>query len=798
MFKNHFKIILRQFYKNKMFSAITIGSLSFGFAIALLTSLYTVFEINFDTFQKDYQQIYKVQKTVHYPGKADSESGEIESMIADWIETSFPEVKSICKVNSYSNMVRHNNNAFKIDHFIVTSLSFPEIFPCKEIYGNMANALSNPNSIVLVKSMSEKLFGNEMPIGKQVTVDNQFEYIVTAVIEDMPKNTHLEAEAIVAVSKNTFSPTFSITSREGDKRLEWSTSLLYVKLKNINNAFEKKLNTNNNQVTAAYLQSQFIQQIGGNKNEVKDFEQIKTTLKLVPINEVYMESAPDYETGIKHGNPQKIFLLIVITLFIILIAAINYINMTTSRCMIRAKEIGIQKVLGESRFRLFIQFILESVVFCLISSLLALFISSLLIKQFNNLMLTNLSFSNYLTFSNILIVIAGVVFVGIAAGTYPAFYLSRIKPKDALYDLNLKGVKGSVIRNWLIVIQFTIAIVFIISSGFIILQLDQISKKDLGFNKEHLIHIPLHSTVSKNCEVIKNNFLRNPNILSVTISNGVPGSCLNTYEPVSVPIRKLSVMPDFIPTFGMKILEGRNFNFGDENHSCILNETAVKAFGFKDPLGEKTGPVEVIGVVKDFHFESAHSKIGPLILWCSKDNPTDISVKVSAFDIHSTLKYMKETWEEIIPDIPFEFIFYEDWVAKQYLAEKKLSELIIYISLITIVISCFGLIGLTMFTLERRIREIGIRKINGAKEWNILVLLNRDFVKWVAISFIIACPIAYYAMTKWLENFAYKTELSWWIFALAGLLALGIALLTVSWQSWKAATRNPVEALRYE
>jgi putative ABC transport system permease protein len=511
------------------------------------------------------------------------------------------------------------------------------------------------------------------------------------------------------------------------------------------------------------------------------------------------------------GNKSYMLIFSIIAIFILVIACINYMNMSTARSAKRAKEVGIKKALGSNRNFLILQFLSESVLVTLIALVLALLLIKLLLPEFNNLIEKQLVFDYFSNFKTIPLMLAFGIGIGIIAGSYPAFFLASHNPVKILNGINKSEGGNAKLRSGLVIFQLIVSIGLFSGAFFISKQLSFLQNKDLGFNKENLLIINKANYLGKQLSSFKNELLAQQSILKITSSSSIPGrfNASNSYFHHSVDdtrgINTFWSDCDFLRTYEIELTQGRFFEEGNQfnDKSVVLNETAIKQLNIEDPIGKQIysgtkseeNSLTIIGVIKDFNSLSLHEKMSPFVL-LSGDGEY-LSIRISG-DIGQNLKLIEQTWDKFANGQILDYVFFDEDFGRLYKAESRTRKIVSIFSALAILIACLGLLALAAFVAEQRTKEIGIRKVNGAKISEVLLILNKDFVKWVIIAFVIATPIAYYTMNNWLENFAYKTSLSWWIFALAGLLALGIALLTVSWQSWRAATRNPVEALRYE
>jgi len=542
----------------------------------------------------------------------------------------------------------------------------------------------------------------------------------------------------------------------------------------------------------------------------KDNRRPDTEIFLQNIKKIHLYSSGKYAGDISgHGDITYVRILSLIAIFILIIACINFMNLSTAQSARRSREIGIRKVAGAKKRNIVIQFLGESVLIVFVAVVIALILVELLLPDFNILIGKHLNV-NYQNAGLYIGLITIVLFCGLLAGSYPALYLSSLKPVNIINGIIDKNPGNAGFRRVLVIFQFSLSVLLIICTIVVGNQLKYMQNKKLGLNIDNVGYFPFSMGMQR--ETLKKDLGNNPDIVSITIAGQNPFSIRDAEggfdwagkkEGDNVLFHLLGVDVEYAKTFQLKLKEGRFFSseFSTDATAVVINEKAVEIMGFKNPIGEilttsQGLKLKIIGVVKDFHFQSLHTKIEPLLMHL--DNGFFCFVRIKSDNITSTVESIKKTFKSYNLAYPLDFKFLDEDYNKLYQTEERMGKIFGYFSFLAIIISCLGLIGLSLFMTEQRTKEIGIRKVNGAHISEVMFMLNKDFVKWVAIAFVIATPFAWYVMHRWLENFAYKTELNWWIFAIAGLLALGMALLTVSWQSWKAATRNPVEALRYE
>lgn len=795
MLKHHLKIIRRNILSNKLHSVINIAGLAVGISSFILILLYVNHELTFDRFHKNYNNIYKLTLGNDFYTMAP---------FAVVLKDKVPEIEKIARIDFHmgggkSPLLKVKNGdetkTFQVNDIIYADSTFFDIFSFRVIQGDAKRSLTEANSIVLTESTSHKIFGNDDPVGKTIefigTNENpRLNYTVSAIVEDIPANSSIKFNGIVSFSTLKSIKPGGVDVDEDYGNWTYDT---YVLMKD--NSSVDDLTKKTNEIWL----NDVLKRSGINTGSESAKEYISG---FVPLKEV---------SFFKNNKAKFIYLILSVGIFIIILALINFVNLSISKATTHTKEIAIKKVHGSSRYDLIKQFIGETLVLTFISTSIALVIVDLLMPLFSEITGMSVSFKLLQNPKWILLLITGSILTGIAAGLYPALYLSSFKPVALLKNEKIRGNRNNTIIQILIVFQFVISIILIISTIIIARQVSYMRTENVGFDNKHIIKCQLTKNIRNKYDVFKQGLLENPNIISVATSSGgglaepFHMSFTEEINGVEKSFQAMAVDPDFIKTIGLKIIDGRDFSWDletDKRKTVILNETAVKYFDLDPAIGFELNIYNtkalVIGVVKDYHNESFQTKISPQVLWYVPGWNFNLSIRISSNNIRETIQYIKKQWNELSPDIPFEFQFLDEKYDALYREEDKFNLLIGYFSIIAILIACLGLYGLVSFSTERRNKEIGIRKINGARISEILFILNKDFVIRIAIAFVIAAPIALYAMNKWLMSFAYKTKLSWWIFALAGIIALGIALLTVSWQTWMAATRNPVEALRYE
>jgi len=771
---------------NKHNAVVNYLGLSLAIAVILLLFLFVKNELTYDKFHADSDRIYRLTTTLSTPG-GEYHVAFANTAFAYKLRDELGEIENIaCVSKSVSYQVKRGDQIFRENDVRFSTPNVFELFSYKIINGSPGKILTEPNTAVLTETLSKKLFNKKDPIGETVLF-NDMVYTVTGIIKDLPDNTDLKFTALLASPVNG-----------SEDIMAWNDYFSYILVKDKNSP---DLQNKIDRIAESTYKPLFA------KNNLK----LTRTYKIQPLTKVHFDTS--YLADTPKGNKTTVYIFLCIACLILIIACINYINLNLARAVTRCKEFTIRKITGAGKTNIIVQLLGESVLNTFVSLLFSIFLVWLFLPVFNRLADTKFDAQIFFSVPVILSALIIVFVIGIVSGIYPAAYIFRFAKSTANPQDNLKmGFSG--ISKGLITFQFVLSIAMICVIIGVNKQIKHMQSYDLGFNKEQILAIDLNAIKNSSGNL---NPLKQELSTSFLLATGGGGTQLGSsgegswmrplYElknedgqDVQFILNMPEVDDNYLKLFGIELREGRNFSIdrpADYDESIIINEAYAKIMGWDTPLDKKMfndSKLRVVGVVSDFHFASLHNKIEPLAFRFNDKNPSYLFVKAPPAQID----YIKTVWRKYFKDALFEYQFVDANFEKQYQKDEKQKAIFGYLSFIAIFISCLGLFGLSSFFITRRIKEIGIRKVNGAKISEVLFMLNKDFVKWVAIAFVIAIPVAWYALNKWLESFAYKTNLSWWIFALAGLLALGIALLTVSWQSWKAATRNPVDALRYE
>jgi putative ABC transport system permease protein len=783
MIKILFSKSLRSLIKQPLYSSINILGLTIGVASVLLLITWISVETSFDKFHKDSERLYRVGLVLKTPNK-EINSGSINAPAGPEYKREFPVIEEMVRFTPQQQAINYKDKFTQLVVYFADSTFF-KIFSFDLVKGDKTSCLESSQSIVLTESAVKKVFGTEDPLGKGIMISGKT-YTVTAVAKDPPVNTNMQFECLVS---------FSIIEKQA--HIGWDGGLTcYTYLKLIKNS------------DPALLEKQILDYMEGVIN--KKYREFGYALipYLQKINDIHLDSNTDYDLGEK-GSKMQVYLFLGIGLLILLIACFNFVNISTALSFRRAKEVSIKKIFGSGRKNVILFFVSESAVTIIISLLFASLLARILLPYTSSLSNKILTLSVIEPYKWLLIYISLFLFCTVFASFYSSFYLSSANPLSLLTNIN-KGMRKQVSRNVLVTFQYTISIALIICCLVIFSQMQFVKKSDKGFNENDLLLIDVNSKISATYELIINKFTSIPGVLSVSVSaGGAPGLGFtsNGYLPEGVekPIMANAVYVDenYLKTMGISLIDGRDFrNSKADSNKVIINETFAKLIGWNKPTGKSISRngirYEVIGEVKDFNTSSLHNKIEPIFIstaneWGKYDN---IIIKYQPSNISGVLKSSESILKEIDPQSPFEYGFLKDTLSHVYSTEKKLNILFLVLSIIAIFISSLGLFGLATFATQSRLKEIAIRKINGATISDILSKFNYELLKWILVSFVIACPIGYYAMGKWLNNFAYRTTIGLWIFISSGILAIAVGLLTVSLASIKAAKSNPAETLR--
>ncbi|REA57885.1 ABC transporter permease [Dyadobacter luteus] len=793
MLKNYLKIAVRNLWKHKVFSLINILGLSVGMAAGFLIFLYVNFELTYDRFHSKADRIYRMVTDVQTPSET------IKADITTWTyapfaKQEFPEIEAYARTGGGSFLVRKGDIKFQENNTLFADSSLFRIFDFKLRKGNPATALKEQLSVVFTEKAAKKYFGDSDPIGQTLLLSSEgLPATVTGVMENIPENSQIKADMFISMSTLTQRFNKNLDSEWGNFG---ASSYLLLK-PGVNPAqLEKKF--------PAFLE----RHVGKLMAEMK----MHYTILLEPFADVHLLS--DRASDDK-GSMNNVYVFSVVALFILLIACINFVNLTTARSAERAREVGVRKVVGAPRTLLARQFIMESVLICLLAFIVSVILVALFIPAFNTLSGKIISTGIAAEWPFVGGMFMAAILIGVLAGSYPAIVLSSFEPVVVLKGRFTISVRGILLRKGLVTLQFGISIALIIATIVVFTQMNFMRNRDLGFSKDQMLVIDTQGDAAQ--KAFKESLNGIAGIKSTTVSSSVPGggnsSAYSNIQNHAGDMQAANldlyfVDYNYLSQYNLKLAAGRSFSrdFGtDSTQAMIINEATARLFGYSKPeeaIGRKFNQWgregTIIGVIKDFHYRSLQENIKPLTMRMDANRGELVSVKIDGGDLKNTIAAIEDKWKEIMPVRPFDYYFMDEFFDRQYRSEERFESLFLNFAILAIFISCLGLLGLASYSTMQRTKEIGVRKVMGASVGSIVGLLSADFLKLVMIAFLIASPIAYYGMYKWLQHFAYRTDIHWWIFAAAAVLSTLIAFATVSFQSIRAALMNPVKSLRSE
>ncbi len=790
MFRNYFITALRNLLRNPVYALINIFGLSIGITCSLLILIFIKHEISYDRFHEKKDDLYRMVFELVMPDSR-TISPQMTAPVAPDISEEFPEVIRATRITGYRDgYFTYRNKVYKSEHVIYADSLFFEMFSFDLILGDARSALKEPYSLVLDEETAGIIFGNENPVGKILRWNNKDDLIITGVVKTTPVNSHLRFTSLIS---------FSTLYQDDRLYMGWNGGMQYyhyIELKPgiSKEAVEAKL------PDFMYRHINYIyEKSGGSINAF-----------LQPIRDIHLKSGYAGEIGAV-GSMSAIYIYSAVALFILFIACINFMNLTTAKSTRRAREVGMRKVLGAARKSLIAQFLGESVIMSIIGLVLALILIEILLPVFSNMVGRELELYQMRNIDLIIGIPVFVIVIGILAGSYPAFYMSAYQPVSILKGIfsGLKGYSG--FRNILVLVQFAISLVLIICTLVIYTQLGYIKAKDVGYQKENILVLQFNSEEFKNkYELLKENLTDIPGIISTSATSEIPGRGFtsNGYVPEGftqpMMFNAVDIDYDYIRTMGLQVLQGRGFSreFPSDKNAYLINETLARKLNWENPIGkiiERGGNHIVVGLVKDFHFASLHEEIGALIFHMNPYLGYDfLLVRFKTDNLNGLINNIRKTWEQVDSNEPFEYFFLDDVFNVMYRTEEKMSSMLLYIAILAIIIACMGLFGLTLYSTEQRTKEIGVRKVFGSTVARVVFLLTGNFTRWVLLANILAWPVAYMIVRKYMQMYAYRINLPVWIFFLTALIAYLIALITISFQSIKAGTTNPAEALRHE
>ena len=796
MLKNYLLIFWRNMTRNKVYAAINVIGLALGIASCILIYLYVQHELSYDKAFSKHNRIYRVVNDLIVEDEVEKAS-VTHPALAPGLAADFPEVEAAVRmINRNKQVLRLDEKAITIEHTFYADSNYFQLFDYKLLEGDPRTALQEPNTMVISREVAAKFFNNPMKaMYSTFRIGNQ-SYKVTGIFEPVDA-AHMRPNVLTSFS------TIPAEVRQNFKSNWFGTnSYTYVLLHSPSDAagLQAKL--------PEFVKTR-IAPARGNTTE-------RVELHLQALPDIHLNTDYLWE-AFPVGKKSYIYIFSFVGIFILLIASINYMNLATARSAKRAKEVGMRKVVGANRAQLIMQFLSESVILTFFALLFALLVVELMLPTFNNLADKNIP-SNYFTEPSFaLTMLALVLFIGLIAGSYPALVLSHFKPADILKQSKAPSSGGVLFRKGLVVVQFTISLVLIIGTVVVYSQMHYLKNQDLGFTKEQVLVVDIpggDTTIVNKMPVIKAELLKNPNIAKATTTAMIPGESTGViifnvernHSMAEKTMNTIFVDYEFLDLMDIQLKGGRNFSRDmstDQENGFIINEAAAKALGWEDPIGKRIGFTDtttgkVIGMVRDFNYASLHNKIEPLVIMLAPKTSGYLMARITPGSFAQTMAHVQDTWARFAPAHPMDYFFLDDSFNQQYRAEEKMLAIFGYFAALTILIACMGLFGLASFTAEQRTKEIGIRKVLGSSVSRIVLLLTQDFALLVCIAILIASPIAWYGMQQWLQDFAYRAPISAWIFILSGLIALAIAILTVSYKATKAAMADPVKALRTE
>ncbi|GAB3175349.1 ABC transporter permease [Telluribacter humicola] len=809
MLQNYLKIAWRNLLKNKVNTAINIIGLSIGMVCCILIVMYVSDELSFDRYWPQGERIYRMALERKYPDRV-TKYAIIPSSYAQDVKRELPEVEEVVRLVPFDGdgtgtLMKYQGQVLEEKNVLAADSSFFKVFQVPLLQGHPDQVLSRPNTVVLTKSTAERIFGKKDPVGKTLELVNGPQLEVSGIAEDLPDNVHFRFDFVISLSG------FPFVQQENYTSFSVLTYLL-LKPKSDAQVVESKLPA----LVAKYAAGEIQRSFGLSYQEyVKAGNGYYYFLQ--PVRSIHLDSNLEAELR-PNGNRKVVYIFSVIAVFVLLIACINFMNLATARSSERAREVGIRKALGSHRSQLASQFLTESVMMSFFSFLLSLLLVGVLLPSFNNLAGKQLSAQLLLRWDILPLMLLLALLIGLVAGSYPAGVLSSFEPIKVLKGRFMSTRQGHLLRNGLVVFQFSISIILIICTLVVLTQLKYLQDKELGFTKEAVVNLQGTGFLGPNTEAFKQELGRIAGVQAVGGTNATPGSQGGFFgiifrqegQTETVTGRGTVVDDNYLQAMNIKLVAGRSFSRSfNDSLSVLINEEAMKELGLTDPIGKKlisaTNGADVtytiVGIIKNFHYQSLHQRIAPLFVlnnrWVSRTD-NRIVIRIQSEDPQAIIARTEQVWKKYLPEQPFHYTFLEsDWGAL-YRAEQVSQRIFSLFSLLAILIACMGLLGLAIYIIQQRTKEIGIRKVLGATVASIVTLLSMDFMKLVLIALIIAAPVAWYAMDRWLQDFAYRIDIPWWAFVLAGVLAVLIAFLTVSYQSIKAALMNPVKSLRSE
>ena len=808
MLKNYLKVALRNLWKSKGFTAINVIGLAVGLGVSLLIVLYVMDETSYDRYNAKADRIYRIEAEIFFNNTLFNAAITPKPM-ALMMKKDYPQVEDMCRMGFSGDILVKKGNTWIQDHHLAFADStLFRVFTIPMIAGDPVTALNEPHSIVIDESAARRYFNTTDVLGKTLELENKTLCKITGVIRDMPRQSHFHLSFIRSM-RDTW---------HGDDN-EWLSNNWYSYILARPGETREKLQTRLDGLVENYVGKELLDMLHASTKDLSR-QGNYFRYRLTPLTDIHLHSSRSYEQE-ANGSITYVYIFSLIAILILVIACVNFMNLSTARSANRAKEVGIRKVAGSTRGHLIAQFLTESVLLSLFALLVSLGICALLLPLFNGLSGKQLYFSTLFSTRLLPLLIVLVFLVGCLAGSYPAFYLSSFQPIAVLKGKIAAGFRSSWLRSSLVVLQFTISIGLIVCTIVIYRQLNYIRTREVGFNREQVLVIHRAYLAGDPVKTFRKEVARMPGVTDASLSGDLPtvGGGYNQngwFKDASMDMKRgvvltsLNIDEHYVPTLGMKMVAGRNFSpveFASDSTGILLNQAAVALLGFKDPIGARlyrpgdslknSIPFHVIGVVGNFNFSSMHDTVGPVVMNLN-DNRGSMAVRFQPGDPGNLVRQVEAKWQSMAQGVPFDYTFMDSDFNNLYRAEQQTGQVFITFAVFAILTACLGLFGLVTYAAEQRTKEIGIRKVLGARVGGIVLLLSKDFTRLVIIASLIAFPIAWWFMHGWLQSFAYRVGISWWIFVAAGVIAVAIALVTVSLQTVRAAVANPVKSLRSE
>lgn len=807
MFRNYIKTALRNIAKSRFYSSLNIVGLAVGLATCLLILVYVLDELNYDRYNLNADRIYRVDNEIKF-GNNHLDLAVCAALQGITMVREMPQVQQYTRLKWHGNLhIRKGMENLSEGRVAFADSTLFEVFTIPVISGNAKTALKEYHSLVITETIAKKYFNSTDVVGKTILINDTAHYKITAVIKDIPKQSHFNFDVFVPMVEDAESNDDNWLSQN------WNTYILLKQNTEVKQV-QARLNPFMNKHIGPQLKSVINQSL-------EEFEKSGGFIRgsLTPLTAIHLHSNKIAELD-GNGNAEFVYIFSAIAFLILLIACVNFMNLSTARSSNRAKEVGVRKVLGSLKTSLVWQFLTESLLISFISLLACIFISWLLLPYFNQLTGKNIQHTVLFQPAILLCLVSLMLVVGLLAGSYPAFFLASFQPIDVLKGKLAGGFKRSWLRSSLVVVQFVISIILIFGTVIIYSQLNYIHHKDIGFNRNQIITIYNTNVLGDRATSFKNELLQINGIQSVTVSGYLPVNYYRsnntfftstTLDPsTGISMQSWTVDENYIPTLDIKLMQGRNFSpaFLTDSSAMVINEAAAKFLGGKDILSKKLYTIydlqtkkvheyHIIGIIKNFHFSSLRAVVTPLAFFLGKDR-SSISARIRMTDIPATIGQIKNKWKSMAASQPFEYSFMDDDFNKLYTTEERTGQIFVTFAVLAILIACLGLFGLITYAAEQRVKEIGIRKVLGANVTSIVSLISKDFLVLICIASLFAFPVAWWAMRKWLQDFAYRVDIGWEPFAFAGIITVFIAMITISFQAVKAATANPVNSIRTE